>query len=345
VLAGRFGVSIVTLRNAVLCLEREGVVERRQGSGTYVCAPPPDSRHVALACGFDVFRPRPSHCFLGMFDGLRRFFEERGLSTNVYVGHVSLEQRGASDVCPELGVALREGRVAGAVGLSLADGDPHLLALREKSIPVVRHGGGTGPRVESDAQDLGRRGAEYLLGLGRRRLALVGWAHRAKSPGRPDALVAGFVGALAQAGLPAREAWIRTEIDPYACGAGWEEFREIWAAQDEKPDGLVVTDDMLLVDVAMAIQELRIVVPDRLAVITHANRGSLQHAPFPVARLELDPEAHACAAGEMLLACRAGRQPAQARLVIPHTLVPLPCADSGRPGVVPFSTIRSEEWS
>jgi len=41
-----------------------------------------------------------------------------------------------------------------------------------------------------------------------------------------------------------------------------------------------VLDDMIFEDVAKAILAARVTVPDQLAVVTHANRGSGMRLPF-----------------------------------------------------------------
>ena len=38
-LASRYSISVPTLRNATLILEREGILKRRQGSGTFIVGP------------------------------------------------------------------------------------------------------------------------------------------------------------------------------------------------------------------------------------------------------------------------------------------------------------------
>ncbi len=110
-----------------------------------------------------------------------------------------------------------------------------------------------------------------------------------------------FRSSLRKAGVPIRDEWIRCEVHPSQPGAGWEEFREIWLASKEKPDGLLVCDDLLMRDATAAICEARVRVPDQLMIVTHANRGSGIHYPFPVWQMEFDPDEFARLLSEMLV--------------------------------------------
>jgi DNA-binding LacI/PurR family transcriptional regulator len=98
-----------------------------------------------------------------------------------------------------------------------------------------------------------------------------------------------------------RDEWLRCTVPPETPGAGWEQFREMWAAREEKPDGLLVTDDMLFRDVALAILDLRLSVPQQLQVVAHANKGSGVAYPFPASCLEVDLNEWAAAMMDRLI--------------------------------------------
>ena len=93
---------------------------------------------------------------------------------------------------------------------------------------------------------------------------------------------------------------MRTDLHPWLEAAGWEEFRELWLTQPDKPDALLIADDNLYRGAAAAILELGIRVPQDLLVVTHSNRGSGMLYPVPAARLEFDPAEFALRMGEML---------------------------------------------
>ncbi len=121
-------------------------------------------------------------------------------------------------------------------------------------------------------------------------------------------------------GLTVRDEWIRYGIKADTPGAGWQELRDIWRARAEKPDGLLICDDVLYRDAAIAIRELGIHVPDDLMVVTHCNKGLVTPHDFPVTLLEADTEAYAAALAEGTLAILRGETPPQQQIVFGHKL-------------------------
>lgn len=113
--------------------------------------------------------------------------------------------------------------------------------------------------VLTDHADLVRQGLRRLLELGRRQIALMSWEQHAT----PDV----FRRVLADAGMPVRDKWICAGVHPSLCGSGWEEFREIWSAYPDKPDGLLVADDVLFKDAIPAILAAGMRVPNELMIV------------------------------------------------------------------------------
>jgi DNA-binding LacI/PurR family transcriptional regulator len=131
-----------------------------------------------------------------------------------------------------------------------------------------------------------------------------------------------FEQALADLGMVSHPKWIAGEFNPALPGSGWEAFRDVWTALPEKPDGLLVTDDVLFRDAARAILELGIAVPERLKVATHAN-VSIQHTPtpFPHTRFEFDPQTDAKALADLLGRRMAGENPPTEPIRMPFAVV------------------------
>ena len=106
---------------------------------------------------------------------------------------------------------------------------------------------------------------------------------------------------MKESGLVTADAWIRDDLDPAIHGAGWEEFREIWATTGEKPDGLVVLDDALFADAQLALIEMGLRVPGDLQLVVQTNRGASPPARVPIVAVEIDPDESAAAHVEMLM--------------------------------------------
>lgn len=224
--------------------------------------------------------------------------------------------------CGEFLYDLKAGRIAAVVSIVARLPETLREDLKCRGIPFVG-GGPAGPRLTTDVCQLTQLGTRHLIKTGRQRLALVGWVDRALTPEKPSAMEKTFQSELEQAGLTFHANWVRDDLHPQWSGAGWEEFREIWRGT-EKPDGLLVTDDVLAQDVTVAILELGIRVPEQLMVVTHANRGSGVWFPFPVAKVEFDPDAQAQAIADMTVKRLRGEAVPEAPVVLDYKLVPIP---------------------
>jgi DNA-binding LacI/PurR family transcriptional regulator len=132
---------------------------------------------------------------------------------------------------------------------------------------------------------------------------------------------------LARHGVALNDRWVRHDIHPTAQGAGWEEFREIWSASaTEKPDGLLVADDVLFRGAATAIRELGIRVPEQLRVVTHANKGVELPREVPAWAMEADADVFAAEMVKLLVA-----QLRHEPVANPHVVLPLRWVASPEP--------------
>src|SRR5208337_3821718 len=95
-LAARFEVSKLTISQAIVVLNKEGLVESRKGSGVYVKARE-ENRHVGILMDHDFSDPRLSFFYVRVSQQLRSFFHSQGQSCRLYTGHTP-----AADVTPTL---------------------------------------------------------------------------------------------------------------------------------------------------------------------------------------------------------------------------------------------------
>jgi DNA-binding LacI/PurR family transcriptional regulator len=73
---------------------------------------------------------------------------------------------------------------------------------------------------------------------------------------------------------------------------------------------LLVSNDLLFSTVKTAISELGIGVPRDLRVVTHSNKGLSAPELFPVAQLEMDPDAYALQLAQMMQDLLSRKEPA-----------------------------------
>jgi DNA-binding LacI/PurR family transcriptional regulator len=296
------GVSIPKLREALTLLQQEGTIERRHGSGTYV-ADPLKTRHVAIFSALDLTHPGmgPYHRTLAFH--LRRFYRTRAVSAQLYLGSRSPGDVETTIACPELWHALAQRQICGVVVLTASHRRATIQRLvRELDVPVVGGGDWFPVRCSLPLESMYAAAVHHLVAGGCRRLAFLGWRDEALAGNGPlERALAREQPFLSQNGVTLLPDWVRMELFPTLPGAGWEELREIWLASSVKPDGLVICDDCLLPDAALAIRQLQIEVPRDLAIVAFTGRGVSPTVPFPMTRLEIDPEAVAATMGEMLL--------------------------------------------
>lgn len=316
-LAAQLKVSCNTLRGALAVLAREGLVESQPGRGVFVRPAARPEACVAILSELDISDPGCSYFFRRVPQTLRLFLRQHGVASRLYIGHIPAVGVEAADaaarVCHEFYQDLEAGRFQAVVEFNTSvHTQPRFHeAMATVHMPYVPAGSSG-----IDFDGLLRQGLARLRQAGRQRIAVLG--HFAD--GVPEAIRR----ALAEAGLACNPAWIRGDLHPASPGAGWEELMEIWAARREKPDGLLVTDDILFNDASKAILALHLAVPAALHVVTHSNRGSGIYPPFAADRLEIDPDVIAAGYGRRVLELLTGQAPAPALLRVPPELVVAP---------------------
>ncbi|GAA0804893.1 GntR family transcriptional regulator [Spirilliplanes yamanashiensis] len=222
-LAAEHGVGVNTVRRAVGLLVAEGVVERRQGSGTYVVRRPRPASAGRRLVG--VLVPSTSYYYPRVIEGIERTLTAAG--TGVVLA--SSDYR-----CDREDAQLRSLLGSGVAGLVLvpnlhlvADAQRHVDALRDLPVPYVlaerrppapapddpttyvttHHAGGVHAAVR------------HLVGLGHTRIGYLG---RVRT-GTAQPITAGFAAAAAALGVTpvpeavvCRESWTAGQIGEFA---------------------------------------------------------------------------------------------------------------------------------
>jgi DNA-binding LacI/PurR family transcriptional regulator len=314
-LAKRLGVSVHTVREAITTFAHQGLVERRAGKGTTVCEKK-SPQHIALWLAVDPQYPYAAYG-LRVLSRLRTELVNGGFRVKTYLAHAGLEELPGDVAYQELLENLREHHVRGFIVASGAVGLEAWHLMEQTGVAVVSNGpapSGGGYWVTSDGAGAIRAGVKHLLDHGCRRIAFMNWiAARGADP-----CLDVFRRSLSECGVATREEWMRGDLHPSLAGAGYAEFREIWSSRSEKPDGLVVFDDVLFADMVTAIFELGLKVPEQLRVVAHANKGMVTSRFFPAARLEFDPDEQAQAAAELMTRLARGEPVATPQVVLPY---------------------------
>jgi GntR family transcriptional regulator, arabinose operon transcriptional repressor len=264
-LATAHGVGINTVRRAVGELVGDGVVDRRQGSGTYVTAVPSVAGGRAPLVGMLV--PSTAYFYPRVIAGAERVLSSSGANVLIASSEYRLETERA-----QLQRFL-DGGVQGLIlvpSLHLAD-DPQRVVdeIRALPVPVVlaeRRPPAPAPDDDTTYVATDHAGGAYtalrhLSGLGHRRIGFLG----RRRTGTSQAVAAGVVGALRDLGLERiddalvrREEWTHDEIDEYAATCSRLGVTAVFCHGDEDAATLVVR-----------ARRLGLRVPDDLAVVAY----------------------------------------------------------------------------
>jgi GntR family transcriptional regulator of arabinose operon len=280
-----FGVSRITVGRAMRDLQREGLVERRPGSGTYVAGPGPES---GLSFGLLIPDLGETEVFEPMFQGMMASPAARkhALVWGSPTGGGSKEER-SWQLCRQY----IERDVAGVffAPLELTAGKDEINrrisgALEEAGIPVVLLDRTVTPYPERGPHDLvgidNRRAGfvmtQHLIGTGARRIAFVGLPETAATV---DAREAGYREAVHRAGLPGEDVLAR-RLDPES-GAAVEDLMST-----ARPDAVVCANDGTAAGLMHTLLELGWRIPGqvRLAGVDDVHYARLLPVPLTTYR-------------------------------------------------------------
>lgn len=280
-LAQRFGVSVATVREALQGLVDLGLLHRQRGLGTIVRKEQAalESLPVGILVEIDVSHPNASPYYISQALSLLRELEKRGIPAKLLLGSLRPGKTVDTPTCSEFRRMVRGRALRALVVLSWTT--PEWQDQCEANgIPVIHVGNDCPRRVDIDRARFITEAVSDLVGLGRKRLALMTWEGYRNE--RSCELSESFRNELLARGFPVREEWIFSGVDPSLNGAGWEAFREIWTARKDHPDGIIITDDILLRGALFAIHEQRIPVPKQLVVISQSSLESMDTGSAPV---------------------------------------------------------------
>lgn len=261
-LSKAYSVGINTVRRAVELLVDEGVVTRRQGSGTYVAV----RRHGNGSQFVGVIVPSTSYYFPSVIAGIERVTGAAGARLML----------ASSDYDPALElVRIRELIESGASGLLIAPtlhlGDPtdQLEAIRSLPVPTMlleRRPPSPAPDdtlsyICTDVVGGGYSAVRHLVEQGRRRIGFLGRSDTATA----DQVYEGYRRAISDLGLDqVPSAVVRAPAWP---AAALEAYAHI--ARDERLDAVFCLGDREATGLLPRLRSAGIRVPADLAVVAY----------------------------------------------------------------------------
>jgi GntR family transcriptional regulator, arabinose operon transcriptional repressor len=266
-LAAANTVSLTTVRRAMKILAAEGLVIRRQGSGTYVAERAGPAGQHAGGATVGVVVPDTTMYFPRVLEGIEETLTRAGVRLMLVCSRydVQEDERAVADLLK-----------AGVAGLLLVPtlierGDPaaYVARLNRADVPVVLVERGLDPSGPSDASEYvrtdheagGYQAVAHLAGLGHRRLGLV---LRGGSP-TSKPVAAGFRRATAELAVK-----IADEIA--VPSTGWQPGQAdpaLRALVDGGATGVVSLGDREATMLVSAARRAGVGVPDQLAIVAY----------------------------------------------------------------------------
>jgi len=320
-LAERYGVHVLTVREAMRILQEGGVIQRQRALGTTVVNPL-GGNWVTIVCEMNVFSPNSRSLFhRGVIYHLRHFLREAGLPTRVSIGESEPGEQSGKFTSLDLVADVEAGRLAGVLVLSTLSDDWWMQKLMRQGVPVVGSNASFPNRVIFDAWEDLSKAFRCLLDLGRSRIAYIGWMEKVDEHPVDERLHKALEELERCYPVTLRKKWIKGDIHPVNAGAGKKEFQEVWNSYEEKPDGLIIDNEHLLPDIEETLAAMRIRVPEDLVIVCHRTRGNDRVPRFPVIFQENDPNLYAFRMAEFFLRLYRGEKLSGSTLTVPRLLI------------------------
>ncbi|MDD5704601.1 MAG: substrate-binding domain-containing protein [Kiritimatiellae bacterium] len=306
-LAARYAVHRMTVRQALDVVAREGLIHRQQGRGSVVADP------AAMGECAIVVRPQ-------LLDQDRYPFYS--LVSTALVEAVGAANPGLT-VRQHVGKRTDTGRDFPKT-LDLLDPRilPHLRGvytfhplyeledrLLAAHVPVVGFTETERYSVYVAKATLFEEGVAHLKRVGCRTIGVI----RAIPVGceRKEDVQSEWISRLRNSSFAGRHPeWVEPYMGEIAERTGYEAFMRLWRGA-ARPEGLIVTDDIMCRGVLRAALHLGIELPRDLRLVTYSNRGIELPYHKPVTRVEFDPGELARRAVKMMGQLQAGKKPAR----------------------------------
>ncbi len=284
VLSQRFGVSNVTIQNALNQLAADGFIEIRPRVGSFVVEEPPHIHNVGLVFAFDPEAPAAqwqwSRYYQTLAFAATRVQEETGRH---FLSFYGIDSRNASGDHERLVQDIARQRLAGLIFANPTHGLHDTPVVDAPGLPRVEiHSGGgrRWPALRLDPKRWLAGALDRLAERGCRRVAIL--FHRLRgselaAPRRLDPL-------LAERGMVCPPYWRQAVEWRDATATNHCTQLLMRGPSADRPEGLVITDDNLIDGAVAGLVAAGVRVPEDLAV---GAGGSLPLLAGPAVPLEL----------------------------------------------------------
>ncbi|MCC6579617.1 MAG: GntR family transcriptional regulator [Phycisphaeraceae bacterium] len=296
-LARHWDVNPWTVQLALQPLVKEGLLTRLPRVGTFVRAQSKKLSRIGIYMLGEIFEHQEGPLPLAVLAQLKHCLTREGIEPDVWIDMRSAAER--ATVWPALKQAARERRIQALIVPQLT---PAVLSwLDELALPYAVVDQGVVPcSVGVDMVSFARCLVERARELGCRSVGLISGMsrHETHCKRKNEVIFADF---YRQYGLELELAGIRTKpqwtLIPSCRNAtlfaaniekfGFDLFHRLWSLPD-KPDAVLVTDNVMAQGVIKATMNLHVQVPDRLKLICTKLSHVPMFTPIPVSHVVVD---------------------------------------------------------
>jgi len=306
-LVNMYPASRMTVLKAMHLLEEEGYVTVEYGRGTIVRNELPRKR-IGILCGDNIFSIPPPLFPLAICNGLSAMLIEEFYQPNFYMMQEHMRD---STPYPNQSLALDIKR-ENLKGLILVSTDPLpalCKELMEKKIPIVDVGGNEDLKHHITMNE-GHFISESISFLSSKKIKSAAFMTGSTIMFRK------FTDACAENNIKCiwketrgNDSSVVSFQSPIPEADGYNYFNTLWDAYLEKPQVLLISDDIMAKGAAQAISARGIKVPEDLIVISVTNSGIPLFYPIPVIRYEYDTKKIISTACKLLFDQITGKNP------------------------------------
>ncbi len=292
-LCNELSTSITTVRKALSSLKDKGLITTLQGSGSRTSDElMAGANTIAVVVGYNVEGMLLSTWHPKVLSELRNLLREAGWNLNVYTlfhGSPERDER----IMEQLLADARNHKFIGLIScLSMENLSEGFFELLERLgiYYIVYDNFGNQNNIMVDLYSIGTMGAEYLRGEKIRRVGIIAESDE-QNIGRGYEDFTSFCQTVKRyPELETRKEWCIQTAPTMENGIA--AFRKIWSGK-VRPEGILVTDEVTYLGVAIAMLELGVKCPRDIKIVTQLTEGAVENSIFNPAWLVLSPKAFA----------------------------------------------------
>ncbi|MEX1281102.1 MAG: LacI family DNA-binding transcriptional regulator [Acidimicrobiia bacterium] len=318
--AAAAGVSVATVSRALRGLPSVSPATRakvEQVAEELQYVPDPYAARLGTVGGQTVLVavPVPGQWFYAqVVTGVEAMVSERGYDLQLHVvGDDAQRRHFIEDILPG------QRRIDGVILVDIPLSEEEATALAGRGVRLVSVGQRV-PGIHSvriDNRRAGREATEQLLGMGHRRIGLLGGMPQGRSElSIPGMREIGYRDALVEAGVGVDEALVVN--GNFSIDGGDEAARELLALPDP-PTAIFALSDEMAVGAMRAARELGVVVPGELCILGFDGHDFAAAVGLSTVRQPVVEQGEAAA--EALIAAIEGQPPDDADVVLAHEIV------------------------